>query len=246
MTNFTGTMEKEEKSIAVLIDGDNISYKIADSLFTEMSKYGRVVVKRIYGDWSAATLKNWREILLEYSIVAVQQGRYTIGKNATDSRMIIDAMDLLYSDKYDAFCLVSSDSDFTSLASRIRESGLVVYGFGEKKTPKAFVKSCDKFIYFESVEEDKKIKPLGRKQLRSDTKLLKALRKGVDELSDDSGWVHIMKLSEYLSKNINDFDTRNYGYPKLTKILEVIDEFDFDYRGPESNPKASIYLKLKE
>ena len=240
-------MERDDQAIVVLIDGDNVSHQFAASLFAEISKYGRVVVRRVYGDWSKPHLKGWMTSLQEHSVVPVQQTRYTTGKNATDGRMIIDAMDLLYRDKYDAFCLVSSDSDFTSLASRIREAGLTVYGFGEQKTPKSFVTACDRFLYFESVsDEAEKRKPFGRDELHADRTLLKTLKKGVEELSDDSGWVHLAPLAQYLKKNITDFDTRNYGHAKLARLLESMDEFEFDHRGPTNNPGSVIFLKFKD
>jgi len=249
----------DQPSIAVLIDGDNVSPKHASSLFQEMSKLGRLAVKRIYGDWSSTQLKSWFAILHDYAIAPVQQSRYTTGKNATDGRMIIDAMDLLYTDRYDTFCLVSSDSDFASLAMRLRESGVVVYGFGEKMTPKSFVQACNKFVYFESISAvvggGGKAGGGGvggggggrgpRAAVKIDPQLEATLHKGVDELSGDDGWCHISRLREYLDSAMSDFDPRNYGFAKLSSQLQALEGFDFDFRGPKDNPKQNIYLRSK-
>ena len=155
--------ENSQKKLAVLIDADNTPPAIIDALLAEIAKYGIASVRRIYGDWTTPNLRGWKDVLLEQAIQPIQQFRYTVGKNATDSALIIDAMDLLYTEKLDGFCIVSSDSDFTRLASRIREAGLIVYGFGEKKTPKAFVGACDKFVYTEILREDEPTGPRGKK-----------------------------------------------------------------------------------
>lgn len=155
--------ENSQKKLAVLIDADNTQPSIIDALLAEIAKYGIASVRRIYGDWTTPNLRGWKDVLLEQAIQPIQQFRYTVGKNATDSALIIDAMDLLYTEKLDGFCIVSSDSDFTRLASRIREAGLIVYGFGEKKTPKAFLGACDKFVYTEILREDEPSGPRGRK-----------------------------------------------------------------------------------
>ena len=184
--------EKMEK-LAVLIDADNAQPSIVDGLLSEIAKYGTANVKRIYGDWTLPGLKGWKEVLLQYSIQPIQQFGYTSGKNATDSALIIDAMDLLYTGKFDGFCIVSSDSDFTKLASRIREAGLFVYGFGEKKTPEAFVSACDKFVFTEVLRSkddySEKIRRKTTSGLKKDTKLVNLLRNAVEASSDDSGWL---------------------------------------------------------
>ncbi len=186
--------EKIEK-LAVLIDADNAQPSIVEGLLSEIAKYGTANVKRIYGDWTLPGLKGWKEFLLQYSIQPIQQFGYTSGKNATDSALIIDAMDLLYTGKFDGFCIVSSDSDFTKLASRIREAGLLVYGFGERKTPKAFVSACDKFIFTEVLrskdDNSDKISRRPASELKKDTKLVNLLRNSVEASSDDSGWAHL-------------------------------------------------------
>ena len=187
-------MENTEK-LAVLIDADNTHPRIVDGLLSEIANYGVASVKRIYGDWTSTGLRGWKEILLHHSIQPVQQFAYTRGKNATDSAMIIDAMDLLYTGNFNGFCLVTSDSDFTRLASRIRESGLLVYGFGEKKTPSAFVTACDKFIYTEVLRakegEGEGIKKKSSNELKQDARLVNLLRNAVEDSSDEDGWASL-------------------------------------------------------
>jgi len=240
--------EKTEK-LAVLIDADNAQPSIVEGLLSEIAKYGIANAKRIYGDWTQSGLKGWKEILLEYSIQPIQQFGYTSGKNATDSALIIDAMDLLYSDSFDGFCIVSSDSDFTKLASRIREAGLTVYGFGERKTPKAFVSACDKFIFTEVLRaKDDLSKHIKRKtlsQLKRDTKLLNLLRNSVDASSDDSGWAHLASVGSNIAKQSPEFDPRNYGYKKLGELVSAIKIFDVEERAVGDGGSKSIYLRDK-
>jgi hypothetical protein len=209
--------------LAVLIDADNAQPSVANALLAEIAKFGTAFVRRAYGDWTGTSLKGWKEALLTESIQPIQQFAYTQGKNATDSAMIIDAMDLLYTNRFDGFCLVSSDSDFTRLASRIRESGLVVYGFGERKTPKPFVAACDKFIYFDNLKPIPPIQPLAPQFLTevpsrekrphppgtadSPSKIQKIegrlnlaevkhqLRATVEAASDEDGWANLAKVS---------------------------------------------------
>lgn len=224
-------------ALAVLIDADNASPAIVEGLLAEIAKIGVASVKRIYGDWTTPNLGSWKQTLLEYSIQPIQQFRYTTGKNATDSAMIIDAMDLLYEGHFSGFCLVSSDSDFTRLASRIRESGQRVYGFGEKKTPRPFVAACDRFIYTEvftqSVgdESTPAIKPTSIKVLRSDTKLVNMLREAIDGASDETGWASLGPVGSLLNKTANDFDPRNYGFRKLSELVSAIGLFEIERRG---------------
>lgn len=224
-------------ALAVLIDADNASPAIVEGLLAEIAKIGVASVKRIYGDWTTPNLGSWKQTLLEYSIQPIQQFRYTTGKNATDSAMIIDAMDLLYEGHFSGFCLVSSDSDFTRLASRIRESGRRVYGFGEKKTPRPFVAACDRFIYTEvftqSVgdESTPAIKPTSIKVLRSDTKLVNMLREAIDGASDETGWASLGPVGSLLNKTANDFDPRNYGFRKLSELVSAIGLFEIERRG---------------
>lgn len=216
--------------LAVLIDADNAQPTIVEGLMTEVAKYGTASVKRIYGDWTQPGLKRWKEVLLDHSIQPMQQFGYTKGKNATDSAMIIDAMDLLYSEHLDGFCIVSSDSDFTRLASRIRESGLTVYGFGEQKTPDAFVSACDKFIFTEVLrsreDEPERIKKKSSNELKQDAKLINLVRNAVDASSDDDGWADLGPVGSNIAKQSPQFDPRNYGYRKLRDLLTAIKLFD--------------------
>ena len=235
--------------LAVLIDADNAQPSIIEELLAEIAKYGTANVKRIYGDWTGSHLKGWKEVLLKYSIQPIQQFRYTVGKNATDTAMIIDAMDLLYTNKFDGFCIVSSDSDFTKLASRIRESGLVVYGFGEKKTPEAFVSACDKFIYTEVLifkEDDRQsIKRKSANELKQNTKLVNLLRNAVEASSDDSGWAHLAPVGSNIAKQAPDFDPRNYGYKKLGELIAAIKLFETEERPVGDGQSKAIFIMDK-
>ena len=235
--------------LAVLIDADNAQPSIIEELLAEIAKYGTANVKRIYGDWTGSHLKGWKEVLLKHSIQPIQQFRYTVGKNATDTAMIIDAMDLLYTNKFGGFCIVSSDSDFTKLASRIRESGLVVYGFGEKKTPEAFVSACDKFIYTEvliSKEDDRQsIKQKSANELKQNTKLVNLLRNAVEASSDDSGWAHLAPVGSNIAKQAPDFDPRNYGYKKLGELIAATKLFETEARPVGDGQSKAIYLMDK-
>lgn len=235
--------------LAVLIDADNAQPSIIEQLLAEIAKYGTANVKRIYGDWTGTHLKGWKEVLLMYSIQPIQQFRYTVGKNATDTAMIIDAMDLLYTDKFEGFCIVSSDSDFTKLASRLRESGLVVYGFGEKKTPEAFVSACDKFIYTEVLtskgDDSQPIKRKSANDLKQDTKLVNLLRNAVEASSDDSGWAHLAPVGNNIAKQAPDFDPRNYGYKKLGDLIVATKLFEIEGRRVGDGQSKSTYIKDK-
>ncbi|MCK5879152.1 MAG: NYN domain-containing protein [Holophagae bacterium] len=241
--------DNRQKKLAVLIDADNAQPSIIEDLMTEIAKYGTASVKRIYGDWTDTRLKGWKEVLLVYAIQPIQQFGYTVGKNATDSAMIIDAMDLLYNEKLDGFCLVSSDSDFTRLASRIRESGLTVIGFGEKKTPKAFVGACDKFIYTEILRKDTISAPKQKAKtetlLRGDTKLVNMLRNAVDASADESGWAYLGNVGQNIVNQAPEFDPRNYGFKKLGELIKSVKIFDIEERSSTNSPGASIYIRDK-
>ncbi|MDD5093592.1 MAG: NYN domain-containing protein [Dehalococcoidia bacterium] len=221
-------------ALAVLIDADNANPAIVEGLLAEIAKLGFASVKRIYGDWTTPNLSQWKTALLEHSIQPIQQFAYTTGKNATDSAMIIDAMDLLYAGNFDGFCLVSSDSDFTRLASRIRESGKIVYGFGEQKTPRPFVTACDRFIYTEvfaaSSTTEQSVKRKSRQELRQDTKLLNLLRSAIEAASDENGWSNLGPVGYNIIKQAPDFDPRNYGYTKLSDLLTAIALFKTERR----------------
>jgi hypothetical protein len=241
--------EPSQNRIAVLIDADNAQPSITEGLLSEVAKYGLASVKRIYGDWTTPSLTGWKSVLLEHSIQPVQQFRYTVGKNATDSAMIIDAMDLLYTKRFDGFCLVSSDSDFTRLASRIREGGLLVYGFGEKKTPKAFVSACDKFIFTEVLRfrenAEPAVKPKTPNELKKDAKLVSLLRNALDAASDESGWAHLGAVGSNIAKQAPEFDPRNYGFSKLGELTAATRLFDVDKRVQSDGHSKTIYIRDK-
>jgi uncharacterized LabA/DUF88 family protein len=236
--------ETSQSRLAVLIDADNAQPSITEGLLSEVAKYGVASVKRIYGDWTTSNLNGWKDFLLKYSIQPVQQFRYTVGKNATDSAMIIDAMDLLYTKRFDGFCLVSSDSDFTRLACRIREEGLLVYGFGEEKTPKPFVSACDKFLFTEvlRLQEDAgpAVKPKTAKELKGDTKLVTLLRSALEAASNDSGWAHLGAVGSNIAKQASEFDPRNYGFSKLGELVKATELFEVKIKG--DGPSKAIYI----
>ncbi|MFF0293226.1 NYN domain-containing protein [Kitasatospora sp. NPDC004615] len=228
--------------LAVLIDADNAQASIVEHLLAEVAKYGTAHVKRAYGDWTGTALKGWKAQLLEHSIQPMQQFAYTTGKNATDAAMVIDAMDLLYTGRFDGFCLVSSDSDFTRLASRIRESGLTVYGFGERKTPRAFVAACDKFIYAENLTPIAHAvalaEPIEPGQL--DGAMAALLHSVLESASGDDGWAHLGEVGNQIRKRKPDFDPRTYGFPKLMPLLEANGQFEVVKRDHgEGNPPVA-------
>jgi uncharacterized LabA/DUF88 family protein len=242
--------------LAVLIDADNARPSITEGLLAEVAKYGTAHVKRAYGDWTGTNLKGWKDQLLAQSIQPIQQFAYTTGKNATDAAMVIDAMDLLYSDRFDGFCIVSSDSDFTRLAARLRESGLTVYGFGERKTPQPFVAACDKFIYTENlIETHTLIAPAeaatksraatATQKLNADTALVNQLRRVIEAASDDDGWAHLGTVGSIITKQRPDFDSRNYGYTKLSDLFAATTLFELDRRSPGDDKPAVLYIRDK-
>ncbi len=241
--------------LAVLIDADNAQPSIVEALLAEVAKYGTAHVKRAYGDWTGTSLRGWKEHLLDQSIQPIQQFAYTTGKNATDAAMVIDAMDLLYSDRFDGFCIVSSDSDFTRRAARIRESGLTVYGFGERKTPKPFVAACDKFIYIENLTYDqgaaapaatlKPAPPTSAAKLKQDAALVNLLRNAVEAASDEDGWAPLASVGHIITKQRPEFDSRNYGYAKLSDLIAATTLFVMDRRSPGDGKPPIIYVRDK-
>ena len=248
----TQETETSQDKLAVLIDADNTQAVIIEGLIAEVAKYGVASVKRIYGDWTSNNLRSWKDKLLEHAVQPIQQFSYTTGKNATDSAMIIDAMDLLYSEKLDGFCIVSSDSDFTRLASRIRQNGLKVYGFGEQKTPRAFVSVCDKFIYTEILrdreDDEDEAKPSAakaRKDVKSDRKLLKLLRDTVEDLADDSGWAYLGGVGQKITLRSSEFDPRNYGFRKLGDLFRAIPQFETEERPQANGTGRQVYIRWK-
>lgn len=245
-------------TLAVLIDADNAAPAIVEGLLAEVAKYGVAAVKRIYGDWTKPNLAGWKERLLSHSIQPIQQFRYTVGKNATDSAMIIDAMDLLYTGRFDGFCIVSSDSDFTRLASRIREQGLTVYGFGERKTPKPFVTACDKFIFADvlrsdadtdtDTEADGAAAPARKRnsgELRQDSRLVRLLQSASQAVSDEEGWATLGGMGNHIAKQAPEFDSRNYGYGKLSELVAATGLFEVETRNGNNNKTLWVRLKRR-
>lgn len=217
-------MENEGTSkLAVLIDAENASPDIAAGLMREISKYGTASVRRIYGDWTTPSLRRWKEASLEHSLQPIQQFGHTVRKNATDSALIIDAMDLLHSRRFDGFCIVSSDSDFTRLASRIREEGLVVIGFGERKTPSALVKACDKFVFTDLLgDETEPAQGFPETASKEYQELDRLIRSAVESASDENGWAHLGAVGTTLVKQAPEFDPRNYGFQKLGELAKAM------------------------
>jgi uncharacterized LabA/DUF88 family protein len=241
---------KGTDKLAVLIDADNAQPAIIEGLLAEVAQYGTANVKRIYGNWTDDKLKGWKATLLEHSIQPMQQFAYTSGKNATDSAMIIDAMDLLYTDSFDGFCIVSSDSDFTRLASRLREDGLVVYGFGEKKTPKPFVAACDKFIFTEVLrpKDEEADRPKGKQteDLKRDKgHLANLFRNAIEAYSDDDGWAQLGPVGSNVAKQAPEFDPRNYGYRKLKDLVKAMRLFELREESEGSRRTKVIYIRIK-
>lgn len=240
--------------LAVLIDADNTQAGTIEALLAEVAKYGTAHVKRAYGDWTGTNLKGWKDQLLAQSIQPIQQFAYTTGKNATDAAMVIDAMDLLYSDRFDGFCIVSSDSDFTRLAARLRESGLIVYGFGLRKTPKPFVAACDKFIHIENLTYNngtstpadaapKSKSATSAAKLKGDTALVTLLRNAVEAASDDDGWALLSSVGDIINKQRPDFDSRTYGYAKLGDLVTATTLFETSRRSPGASKPVVIYVR---
>ncbi len=251
--------------LAVLIDADNVPYSNIKGMLEEIAKYGNPTFKRIYADWTKPTVSGWKSVLLEYAITPIHQYSYTTGKNATDSAMIIDAMDILYSGRVDGFCIVSSDSDFTRLATRLREAGMKVFGFGEKKTPTAFISACDKFIYIEILAKDKnsdeevlqttKTKPRtantpvdgnGKQPISPITRnLVKLVSDSINDLADESGWTFLGDLGNLLLKKQPNFDPRNYGFNKLVLLLKSMKQFEVEKRDTGKGNVKNFYVKTK-
>ena len=234
--------------LAILIDADNSNPGRLPDLLAEIAKYGNANVRRAYGNWTSGHLGGWKAGLLDHSIQPIQQFNYTTGKNATDSALIIDAMDLLYTGRLDGFCIISSDSDFTRLAARIREQGLTVYGFGERKTPTAFVAACDKFIYTENLGEQVEKAPEARKKqstAKRDQKLDTLLREAVEAASDDDGWAHLGAVGSNLQRLRSDFDTRSYGFAKLKDLMAAHPGYTLESRKGADGKASMIYVRKK-
>ncbi|MGO9469045.1 MAG: NYN domain-containing protein [Isosphaeraceae bacterium] len=248
--------------LAVLIDAENASARLIEPLLNEVAKYGTANVKRIYGNWTTPNLASWKDSLNKFAIQPIQQFGYTTGKNASDSALIIDAMDLLHSGNVDGFCIVSSDSDFTRLACRIRESGLSVYGFGEKKTPEPFVRACDRFIYVENLIQEEveeqpasRPKPVGAQTAAASAakgvhalgpQQIKLIRSAYDALAPEGGWVTLGALGSQLLKLSPSFDSRTYGFKKLSELVCSLDGFKIDHRtGDGKTGSKHPYVTVK-
>lgn len=258
--------EREELNLAVLIDAENVPYSNVKGMLNEITKFGIPTIKRIYGDWTKPTLSGWKSVLLENAITPIQQYSYTTGKNATDSAMIIDAMDILYSGYSDGFCIVSSDSDFTRLAIRLRESGKFVVGIGEKKTPKPFIGSCNKFIYVEILEKgdaaeikeemntekkvsSKKSNKTGSQSHKTEkipVEIIELLKETINDVADESGWAFLADVGNSINKKRPEFDSRSYGFEKLTPLIRSCSSsFEIDSRDVENKPIKHVYVKNK-
>ena len=251
--------EIEELRLAVLIDADNVPYSNIKGIIEEIAKYGIPTIKRIYGDWTKPTVSGWKNVLLENAITPIQQYSYTTGKNATDSAMIIDAMDLLYSEKVEGFCIVSSDSDFTRLAIRLREAGMKVYGIGERKTPNPFIVACDKFTYIEIINapavnssiinaevfKDNNIKESKGHMLQIGKDIITLIAASITDVADENGWAFLADVGNLIIKKQPDFDPRNFGFSKLTSLIRTLKQFEIDERESANNRVKHIYVKNK-
>jgi len=245
--------------LAVLIDADNVPYANVKEMFEEIAKYGTPTFKRIYADWTKPTVSGWKNVLLENAITPIQQYSYSTGKNASDSALIIDAMDILYTGKVDGFCIVSSDSDFTRLATRLREAGMKVIGIGEKKTLTPFITACDKFIYIEilkkpdlenvtgsgNTKSTKKTKNTNNPISKIDPKIIKLFADSIEDLEDENGWAFLGDLGNLMLKKKPDFDSRNYGFSKMLSFIESMNKFEIDKRDSGKNNIKHIYVRRK-
>lgn len=268
-TSYICIMESsKEIRLAVLIDADNVPYSNVKGVMEEIAKYGTPTFKRIYGDWTKPTVSGWKNVLLENAITPIQQYSYTQGKNSSDSALIIDAMDILYSGKVDGFCIVSSDSDFTRLATRLREAGMKVFGIGQKKTPNPFIVACDKFIYMEIIpvvndpEPETPVKTSTRRKSakpgpavatpakpsvdKLNKETLKLIAKTINDLADENGWAFLGDIGNLLLKKQPNFDPRNYGFAKLTPLLKSLPQFEIDKRETDKSGIKLVYIRNKE
>lgn len=266
----------DEVRLAVLIDADNVSSSNIQPMMEEIARYGNPTIKRIYGDWTRPNLGSWKTLLLDYALSPVQQFSYTTGKNATDSAMIIDAMDILFEGKIDGYCLVSSDSDFTRLAMRLRESGKLVIGIGEQKTPNAFISACDRFIFQEVIRGQNKPerKPAAKKKTTTttpdkqkakpkqpeeavqpeqpaireiDDALIELISSSIEDVQDDNGWAFLAEIGNLMLKKQPSFDARNYGFTRLTPLIQSIGMFEVDIRDSGGSGQSKhIYVRIKE
>ncbi len=241
--------------LAVLIDADNVPYGNVKQMFEEIAKYGTPTFKRIYADWTKPTVSGWKNVLLENAITPIQQYSYSSGKNSSDSALIIDAMDILYTGKVDGFCIVSSDSDFTRLATRLREAGMKVIGIGEKKTLLPFITACDKFIYIEILKtEEKTVRENHKSKVEKttaasinkiDQELIKLLNANISDVADENGWAYLGDLGNLILKKKPDFDPRNYGFQKMLPLIKSLNKFAIDERESGKNKIKHVFIKIK-
>jgi uncharacterized LabA/DUF88 family protein/Fe-S-cluster formation regulator IscX/YfhJ len=244
--------------LAVLIDADNVPYSNVKGMMEEIAKYGTPTFKRIYADWTKPTVSGWKNVLLENAITPIQQYSYTSGKNSSDSALIIDAMDILYSGKVDGFCIISSDSDFTRLATRLREAGMKVFGIGQKKTPNPFIVACDKFIYIEVIanadaaesetpEKEPSIKPEIKKSVdKINKKIIHLIASSIEDLADENGWAFLGDIGNLLLKKQPNFDPRNFGFQKLTSLINSLSGFEIDKRETEKRGTKLVFIRNKQ
>lgn len=239
---------------AVLIDADNIPHRLIGGILEEIAKYGVPTFKRIYADWTKPHVAGWKTVLLDHAITPIQQYSYTTGKNSSDSALIIDAMDILYTGRVDGFCVVSSDSDFTRLATRLREAGMKVFGMGEQKTPAAFRAACDKFIYIEILEQPEtdtkqiKLSDLRKKEKvisKADKTLVSLISSSIKDVADEDGWAFLGELGNLLLKKRPDFDPRNYGFEKLLLLIKSLGQFEIDERDTGRKNVKLVYIRAK-
>jgi uncharacterized LabA/DUF88 family protein len=255
-------MDNPELRLAVLIDAENVPYRKIKGVMEEIAKYGTPTIKRIYGDWTKPEIMGWKKVLLENAITPIQQYSYTQGKNSSDSAMIIDAMDILYSEKVEGFCIISSDSDFTRLVIRLREAGMKVFGIGERKTPNPFIVACDKFIYIEIIHTSN-----GKSQLENNEtvpeehapketrrgpsvkigpKIITLLATTITDVADDNGWASLAEVGNLLIKKQPDFDPRNFGFSKLTPFIRTLKQFEIEERDSGNNRIKHIYVRNRK
>lgn len=247
----------KELKLAVLIDADNIPYSNVKGMLEEIAKYGTPTFKRIYGDWTKPTLSGWKTVLLENAITPIQQYSYTKGKNSSDSALIIDAMDILYTGAIDGFCIISSDSDFTRLATRLREAGKQVFGMGERKTPTPFIASCNKFIYIEILQKEMKEAPVLSKARKAEPikkpaavesingELIKLISDSINDIAEEDGWVFLGVLGNLILKKQPDFDPRNYGYKKLVDLIKSIQAIEIDERPTGKKNVSHFFVRTR-
>lgn len=249
-------VDSNELRLAVLIDAENVPYSNIKGIMEEIAKYGIPTIKRIYGDWTKPSVIGWKNVLLENAITPIQQYSYTSGKNSSDSAMIIDAMDILYSEKVEGFCIISSDSDFTKLATRLREAGMKVFGIGERKTPNPFIVACDKFTYIEIInaavsaqdnstthkEENIAKEPKSPIQ-KVGKEIISLIAASITDVADENGWAYLGDVGNLIIKKQPDFDSRNFGFPKLTSLIKTLKQFEIDERESNNYKIKHIYVR---